>query len=217
MNNPPPDFDATDAALSARLRSIAPPSDLRRKLLALAPPPRRPAWWTLPVPAFALLLLTLAALASLQLASRQSVDAARAHFAAFFNTDFELDTTGQPLPALRAWLTQRGITPGATVPRGLAAFAPEGCRQISWGGHRGALICFPTGPGAIAHLIILPDAAFTDAAPPVPGPCRWNAKWASFAWSTGGYTYLVFTQTDPAALRRLLAALSPGPRTIARI
>lgn len=212
MNNPHPDFDATDAALAARLRSVAPPPDLRRKLLALAPPPRRAAWWTLPVPAFALVALTLCALGSLALAPRQSVGAARAHFAAFFNTDFQLETTGQPLPAIRAWLKRCDVAPGATIPGGLAAYAPEGCRRITWGGHRGALICFPTGPCAIAHLIILPDAAFTDAAPRVPGPGRHDADWNSLAWSAGGYTYLVFAQTDDATLLRLLAALRAGPR-----
>lgn len=204
MNKSHPDFDATDAALAARLRAIAPPSDLRRKLLALSPPPRRTSRWAVPLPAFALAAVALLALVSIRSENAGSIAAARTHFAQFFNSDFSLDVTGQPLPALRVWLSARGLAPTARIPRGLAARVPEGCREITWGGQRGALICFET-PHGLAHLIMLPNAAFADAAPAAPRAMTKVAGWNSAAWSDGTYTYLVFTQGNAAVLRDLLA------------
>jgi hypothetical protein len=207
VNTEPPFEDPFDEVIARKLAQIAPPAELRSRLLA-----ERPSGTKVPVPAVeapgpsrwgwrgaALAAVLTVALVVFGLSSWErdagggnSLSAASSYFANFLESDFALGLKTADLPEIREWFVADQADGGFVVPGDLEALEPIGCRELSWDGNRGALICFRLTDGKVAHLIVFPNEAFGTS----PGDERVVIRvdgWERSAWSEGGRTYLLFT------------------------
>jgi len=199
MTEPRKDFDTSDGVISGILKTVEPPSDLRRRLMTLEPLPKRPAYgvWLVAVASLAMILLVI----SFEKRG-PSLDKAEADLAAFLSTDFALSVSGKSLPDLRQWLGAKSAPSGEGLPANLAALVPEGCRVIDWDGHRASLICFEAPGGMVLHLVIFEGGTFQK----ISGSPRiaQRGSWSVASWSSGSSQFLLFGEMDSEILRGLL-------------
>ncbi len=195
----PDDYDDIDRAIAGRLREILPPDNLRRRLLAIEP---RKAegfpWPTWLGAAAAAVVLAILLIRSEPLSPVQ----ARADLAGFLSSNFSLEVTGRPLPMVRDWLAGRGIGGDAQIPPGLARMVPVGCREITWQGRRGALICFDGGAAGVIHFAVFDAAGFAPSSGRM--PFERIAGWNATSWQKDGLIYFVFAKADDAEIERAL-------------
>ena len=198
MSEPNPDFDETDAVIAQRLREVAPPADLRHRLLALAPAPSS-SWlaWLICTGSAAVIAVVII---GTSLLSQPDSEGAVRDLGNFLNSPFELTVVGRPLPELQAWLVQKGH-PTATIPPALAARIPEGCRLLDWNGFQASLICFETTSGVV-HLVTFPAGTFRDlsTSPRIVQSGPWNAV----VWRSAGADFLLFGESSAESMRQLL-------------
>ncbi len=206
----PDRFDETDAVLARKLTEIAPPADLRARLLATAKTPEiveaptRSGNWLIGgiIAAAATLVLSLFLLG--EWAHRgEPIGAATADISRFLSGKFDLALQTSSVVKVREWLTANNPHHQIDLPAALAGRAPMGCRELMWRDHRGSLACFSMGGGKLAHLAMFPTKIFADA----PGSAPVIAKaggWTRAAWSRDGMTYLLFVPEGTDPMKELL-------------
>ncbi len=202
---------AVDAAIAARLATIAPPAGLRDAILvgARASRPRR-VWWQNPLwlAAAACLAVTLS-LFTLRSGSTAKPAASVANaFAALALHDLAADGADHlgHTPGL-VWLEDRLADPAHPVTAVLAGFgitqlAPGGCREFSASGHQVFELCFARD-GKMYHLYMASRADFPAAAGPTP-VIDTQAALAAATWSDTNNIYAVVTAAGADALRNIL-------------
>lgn len=213
------------AALDAKFGEIAPPANLRARILETAPPTARSQRWTRRhtiLAAAALLVISLVGSALWLERPFTSGVASRAAYqqdmATFLDRFFLLDYESDKIEDVTGWLArERGIKNFA-VPQSLAAHPSLGCEVIPWNGRLTYLICFDVD-GELYHLFLLPGG--TDLAAPAGESKRFpvDPKWATASWSDGNDLYFCCSLEDPDRFRRILdrpvrmnRADSPRPR-----
>lgn len=211
----PDPFDETDAVLARKLAEIAPPADLRARLLALASEKPGVAeaklhsgtWWVGGIiAAAAALVLSLFMLG--QWAHRgEPIGAATADLSSFLSHKFSLAMETSNVGKVREWLAANNPRHSINLPAALAGRPPVGCRELMWRDHRGSLACFSMGDGRLAHLAMFPTKTFSDA----PGNAPVIAKageWTRAAWSRDGMTYLLFVPEGADPMKELIGSIS---------
>jgi hypothetical protein len=129
-----------------------------------------------------------------------TVEDARAHLAAFANTDFTLERTTTDLPEIRQWFVERGMAEAAVVPAALADMVPEGCRTLDWRGRKVGLVCFATPDQGVVHLFSVPGLR----GPPEPVVADVGG-WRVLTWRANGMTYLLYSKGSADQVRALVA------------
>lgn len=198
---------AHDAAVTAKLREIAPPPGLREAILAgarvsraAAPGWRRPVWLGLAAAAGVLLAVT-AGLWPRRAEAKPDVLASFALVDALEGAAH--GGHGGPAAALQAELSKRDTRLGRRLPVEFAQLESTGCRTVSVGG-RGVLeICFQR-EGKWFHCYIarcedFPQLAATEAA-------RFTSSGAITAvtWADGAHRFVVAGPEGREALARML-------------
>lgn len=189
-----------DEVIAGKLAAITPPNGLFERCLAEG---RRAARQKLLSHA----VLPLAALLAVGLLiyglvtwgggelEGNSLRAATADWAEFFDSDFRLEKVTADLGEIRAWYAAGNSGEPVSIPQSLEEAEPLGCREIEWGGESGSLICFKMKDGQIAHLIVISNGAFLDPPGAAPEVAR-VGDWTRSAWRQGGMTYLLFSPGD---------------------
>jgi hypothetical protein len=141
---------ALDAAIAARIHSVAPPPNLGTQLLLARKVIRPRPWWRKPawVAAAAIVALLISA-ASLLFLRRTG----EAEFASFRGTMIEasidmtkhIDVVGLDADELKRWLIEHRGHPGFVLPSALAAKGIMGCKVLDWHGHHVTLLCLKFG------------------------------------------------------------------------
>jgi hypothetical protein len=202
-------FDETDAVLARKLAEIAPPADLRARLLASTKTPEiveaRTSSGTLWVggiiAAAAALVLTLFMLG--QWAHKgEPISAATAELSTFLSHKFPLAMETSDLGKVRGWLAANNPKHKIDLPAALAGRPPVGCRELMWRDHRGSLACFSMGDGRLAHLAMFPTKTFADAPGGTPVIAK-AGEWTRAAWSRDGMTYLLFVPEGADPMKEL--------------
>jgi len=209
---------AFDRAVSAKLRDVPIPADLRdtilagRKIEQMTPRFRLPYW----LAAAAMIALCIGlgfhygngTTPARAISIAQAVPALASHdYAAGSIAFLEDDTT--PLGMLSpdhekvvAWLKQQHSPLGA-IPNKMESLPSVGCQTFHVRGHAVSLICFTMTGGGVCHLFTIEKQALAD--PPGASPSFGReGSWTTASWSDAEHTYMLATQADPDTLRHLL-------------
>lgn len=198
------------AGVAAKLRSIAPPPELRDAVLAgcraterATPPARARMWRPLPWMALAAAVVLLAAGTAL-FWPRAAAGADELTRFAFNDVRFgRHGGHGAPAAALVAELSAPTAHLMNGLPIDFVRLRHTGCRTLRVGGHDVLEVCF-TRNGAEFHCYIAHAADF--APQPVGGPpeLAQSADLSAAAWTRGAYRYVVVGAASLEAVRRLL-------------
>jgi hypothetical protein len=196
------------AAVSGRLRQIAPPPGLREAILAGARVSGGAAarsWWSRPAwlavaASVALLLGVSAALWSQRGAAQLD---RLADFAVNDTLHAKHASHGATAGALEVMLGQPTTRLGGNLPVDFAALRTTGCRTLSFAGHDVLEICFTRG-GAEFHLYMLQQADFPRLPAPAEAEFGTRAGAGFLSWADATHRYLVVSAAGVAALRQLL-------------
>lgn len=201
---------AFDAAVSARLAAIAPPSGLREAILAGARVSRSapPAWWRRPA------LLAMAASLALLLAvagvfSGREARAlpgrldAIARFALADPVSAHEGPHADKLGQFGAWLETSSNQLGGDMPLDFAGLKAQGCRTINVAGYEVFEICF-NRDGKWFHVYAARRGGL--AAPWIRQAPVYNEAGdrSSVAWADKSHLYVVVSSAGKEALERLL-------------
>ena len=115
-----------------------------------------------------------------------------------------LELDSRDLERIQTWLSRTDAPADVSVPPGLSALEPVGCRVLFFRGQKVTLICFRRGGTKLAHLLVLDRLALqglrSDGAPVF----AQEADWMTAAWREKGRIYLLAAQGDRALLERYL-------------
>lgn len=205
-----------DSAIAKRVQSIAPPADLRARILTgvrVSRPARsmlaRRLW------AMAATIMLLAGLGiwfSME-NGRQSEgweDQALAALTQLISGKEKFDATSANAAVLQQWLKSRGAPYGDGMPTSLRALASLGCKQVSWNGHEISIICFQGPGGELVHLAMMDSAALQH--PPPEGHPVYESRdgWQLACWSQGGTAMMLATLAPQGELEQLLGLINPA-------
>ncbi len=212
LNTEPPFEDPVDEVIARKLAQITPPAELRERLLderpgemkvpvpvVEAPGPNRWMWRASALAAALILALVVFGLTSWEqyAGGDRSLSAASSYFANFLKSDFDLGLKTDNLPEIREWLAAGQADGEFAVPENVKGLEPIGCRELTWDGNQGALICFRLENGKLAHLIVFSSEAF--GGDPLGDRLVERVDgWERAMWSEGGRTYLLFAPLNGA-------------------
>jgi hypothetical protein len=199
---------AFDARARAALQAVAPPTDLRARILA-AHTARRftPSVWLalaaglalaigaffwLPRPAFPSAPLTTA-------------EFTRNALGVIANGGWEFGQASSQPADLQPWLAAHGAPHHFQIPKGLQGIRSLGCQRFSFQGTTATLICFTLDQDHTVHLFVVDAKGLRDAPPAGAPSTAQSGNVATIAWSQNGQTFLlVAPDLDSRTLRSLI-------------
>lgn len=201
---------AHDRAVAAKLAAITPPAGLREAILAgsrasqplvSAAPARvwwrRPAWVT--VAAAIAILLGVAAWWRLPVGGASLEDFA-------LNTvahGFRLQKHSADVGELKSWLADRRGPLPETLPGEFAQLRALGCRTLDYRGRDVSLVCFERD-GREYHVFVARRGDLPGELAPAAARFRQQGKLVAAAWSDAQRHYVVVSDAEMPALRKLL-------------
>jgi hypothetical protein len=202
---------AFDQKISAKLKEVPVPSELRARLLTEGKVVQMPTSKLVPHwLAIAAIIVVLGVIGDLVVHPvSRTAPIARAEYSAT-----ALDFLGNDAPSLGmmspehdkvlAWLQERNAPTGSFPTTHMTALPTVGCQKFMVKGHAVSLICFALTGGGIVHLFVVDEKGLADP-PSSTGPeFKQIASWATASWSDGDKSYMLATQAGPDALRQLL-------------
>ena len=197
-----------DQAFAAKLQETPIPPDLRARVLAAATRRSENQWvWIGRAILAAAAIVLLALLLNPVRQPGHILDQFRGEMISFVKLTPPLEVETADLDRIQDFLrrTQAPTPAEATIPPGLKALAPAGCRVLSFRGHKVTLICFKREDGRVAHLFVVERAAL----PRLPGPSEAivaaeEGEWITAAWQEGDKAYVVAAQGERTLIRRFL-------------
>lgn len=207
MNKPEKSFDETDAILARKLQSLAPPQDLRRRLIALEPENRwrwSRLFWQLGAAAAAAALTAGLLVLSTPRTPVPTLAQTRSGLAEFVRKGFALEKLTPTLADVRHWLADAQPASPPGLPSGLDGRPPIGCRKMEWRGLHGVLVCFALESGQEAHLFIFPKSAFPEIHSSTPVSTV-EQGWTTSAWTDGVNAYVLLAPENSGAIHQLFA------------
>jgi hypothetical protein len=199
-----------DRAISAKVRAVPVPADLKAAILAgrrVAEP--RPWWrrreWMAIAAAVVALLGGLIAWAALR--EETGFAAYRTDMFNIASSIYRVDKESGDVNELRRWLAENGGHREIAVPAGLRSVPSIGCSLLDWQGKKVTLICFrigPAGPNDEVHLFVI-DRADLPEAPLVDQTLRVRkGDWSVATWNRGNKVYLLAGYGDTARIKKFL-------------
>jgi len=203
---------AFDRAISAKLRDVAIPSDLRdtilasRKIEQMTPRFRLPYGFAVAAMIMICLGLGLYVSRPVNRTSPQvqivSHDYAKGSIAFLEDDSTPLGMLSPDHEKVVAWLKQQH-SPLGTIPTKMENLPSVGCQTFHVQGHTVSLICFTMSGGGVCHLFTIEKRALAD--PPGTSPSFGReGSWTTASWSDANHTYMLAAQADPDTLRHLL-------------
>jgi hypothetical protein len=141
---------ALDAAIAARIHSVAPPTNLKAQLLSVRKMIRSRPWWRKPAwvaaAASVALLISGASLLLLHRSGERDFALFRGKMIeASLDTRRHVDVAGLDADELKQWLIENHGQPRFVLPPGLANKGIKGCKVLNWHGHWVTLLCLKFG------------------------------------------------------------------------
>ncbi|MCG3150336.1 MAG: hypothetical protein PCFJNLEI_03819 [Verrucomicrobiae bacterium] len=188
---------ARDLAVRNKLRAVAPPADLKARLLSeqkVSAFPfnltRQPRW----LQAVAAVILLGLAILWLRATRQDAFLEFRTEMAQLVATEFPLDTHTNNLAALQQIFSAKGWPASYVVPPALRKLHIEGGCLREWRGKKVALLCFETKTNGDVWLFVV-DRQVTPDAPTTADPqVTQTGNITTASWTSGAYTYLLATE-----------------------
>lgn len=133
----------------------------------------------------------------------------RSEMVSFVKLTPPLELEATKLDRIQDWLKQVAAPAEVSVPPGLAALQPIGCRVLLFRGEKVTLICFRRGEGKLAHLFVVDRAALPALRLGNKRTFAQEGNWMTASWQKDGRLYLLATQGDRKLLKHYLG---PDPK-----
>lgn len=199
-----------DRAFAAKFASAPIPRDLRKRIRTMSAQAGDGAqlWWRR-VALAAAAIVTLALLFDVLQHRGASLDDFRREMVGFIKLTPPLEFESADLKRIEKWIgnADAPLPATATIPPGLTALDPAGCRVLFFRGHKVTLICFKRGNGKLAHLLVIDRAALSKLPNKNSPAFAPEGEWMTAAWQNGSYAYVLAAQGDRATLEHYLARL----------
>jgi hypothetical protein len=128
----------------------------------------------------------------------------RGEMISFIKLTPPLELESRDLEQIQTWLSRTDAPAEVSIPPGLAALEPVGCRVLFFRGQKVTLVCFRRSGTKLAHLLVLDGLPLrnllSDGAPVF----AQEGEWMTAAWRTKGRIYVLAAQGDRALLERYL-------------
>jgi hypothetical protein len=115
-----------------------------------------------------------------------------------------LELESRELERIQTWLSRTDAPADVSVPPGLSALEPVGCRVLFFRGQKVTLICFRRGGTKLVHLLVLDHLALQSLHSGGAPVFAQEGEWMTAAWRGKGRIYLLAAQGDRALLERYL-------------
>lgn len=182
-----------DATLSASLRTIPAPTDLKTFILANCKVVRPPFWrdWRVHAAAAAIvfvLAVTGGAFATSKPAPFPQFRSELINRAWDGQTHLDFESTD--VIRIKQWLARNFAPADFTLPEGLREARMHGCRIVEVDGRRVPMICLGDGFRHL-HLFVVDGAQFTQLPPEGAPDFEKCGAWKTASWNRGGKTYVL--------------------------
>jgi len=208
-----------DALISEKLLSVAPPAELKARILAarqnsaaapqavpvahFSAPRRGRGPWAVTLMALALGIALLAWIVPVGV---------RPSFATYKNDLTEqivsgeithLEFTSNQITPLKEWLAAHHSPADICIPAGAERLPGVGCRTFTWKGKAVSQVCFALEDGKIVHLFVIGQGAWNSAPPEGHPEFTHHGEWTMASWREAGATYVLAGIGDQADLEKL--------------
>lgn len=193
---------AFDAAVAAKMRTLAPPPGLREAILAGARIERRRASWLRPVgwAAAAMIAVALVVTALWQRSNSPDRLEALARFALEDLQQGRHGGHGEAMGALQAKLANPATRLAGLLPIDFAALAGSGCRTLHFAGRDVLEVCFERN-GTELHFYVFPRADLPERLEP---QALALGRATALAWSDQRFAYALVGNATAESLRKFL-------------
>lgn len=198
---------ALDRAFSAKLRSCAPPPELRMQLLLALTTVRRVPWWRRPgTIALAACVAVIVCLGTGRF-TRQRDDTFLAFRQAMVQASLDkadhTDVAGLDAVGYKRWIAAHHGDPDFILPSGLAKNNVAACRVLEWQARRVTMLCFDL-PGHHADIFVVNEGDLPGVSLDHSPTFYADNGETSAAWKQGNKIYLVATTLPISDLQQLL-------------
>ncbi|MDB4745982.1 hypothetical protein OAG52_02205 [Verrucomicrobia bacterium] len=115
-----------------------------------------------------------------------------------------LDYQGRSLSNVRNWLKDNHSLAQFEVSHTLANQPTMGCQVLEWNGAQVTLVCFDTGDGQLAHLLVVDRSAFPDLGELSEPVMESVAGWTTASWVSKDRVYLLAGKGERPEIRAFL-------------
>lgn len=200
---------AWDAAVRQGLGSIPVPADLKYAILTgerIVPGPAH--WWQrrgvlVAAAAVLVFLITLGVLFLNRGKSTNSFAQFRRSMIGTALREYRMDLQTNDMREIRTFLGRRGAPADYSVPAGLEKLKLTGCGVLDWQGKPVTMVCFERNDINLLWMFVMKVADWKDR-PPSQAQFEKVITCATASWTEGDTVYVVASEVDEAALRKLL-------------
>lgn len=204
-------------ALDAKLGEVAPPSDLRTRILATHQGNHRSArrWSRRRAVLGTAAILLLSLLGGYLWVNRpfegggRTAGAYERDMTTFLDRFFLLDYESEKVSDVKEWIADRHGIETFRIPPALSAYPSLGCEVIHWQSRVSFLICFDV-EGVVYHLLLLPGGMDLESPAGDRGAHALDPKWATARWNEGNDLYFCCALESQAPFQRVLKGLPAG-------
>jgi hypothetical protein len=115
-----------------------------------------------------------------------------------------LDYQGRSLSDVRDWLTSNHSVAQFEVSHTLSNQPTMGCQILDWNGAQVTLVCFDTGDGQLAHLLVVDRSAFPGLGERAQPIIESVAGWTTASWVSKDQVYLLAGKGERPEIRAFL-------------
>ena len=190
---------AFQQTMRRKLRGIAPPPQLKARILMPAKIVRPRVWWQNPVwLAAAAAVALLVTLAPLWLPSRvpDRFKDYQYRMVGAVLRDYRMDVVTNQMEVVRRVLSEKGAPQDYAVPPRLQQLALTGGGALRWRSHPVAMVCFDRGASQMVYLFVIERAALKDPPPAAPRVAKIN-KLMTASWTAGDKSYVLAGPDEP--------------------
>ena len=202
---------ALDAVISEKLNEVEVPAELKSTILVghrmMTRPGAKGGAWTF-FAKWAAVLIVFAGIGSLLLFRPSSDDPLATYRAELISLlamkASPLDYHSSSLTDVQRWLAEREMASEFAVSNALSTQATMGCQILDWNGAQVTLICFDTGDGQLAHLLVVDRSALPGLEATQERVLSVKEGWTTAIWVTKDKGYLLAGKGERPELRTFL-------------
>ncbi len=198
---------AFHACIRAKLQSIAPPAELREKILARQPPAPKVLWWRRPAYlALAAMVVFLCCLAAYWLKPLEPsrLESFRIRMTKEALRGYRMDLATHDMSQVRAYLAQHSPHGHFVLNPSLEKIPVLGCKLMRWQNQPVSLICFGQNKTDLLWYFIIYQSALAGETITHQPVLQSEGKLMTAIWTQGTHTYFLAVMGDEQALRKYL-------------
>jgi hypothetical protein len=196
-----------NTAVATKLRQIAPPADLKQRILSGRPRAQVIHFWQRPqllaLAAAVVLLLGLSWYGMIPSQSSQ-LAAYRVRMAKTALREYRMDLLSQDLSQIKAFLAQNNFPADYVLSPEVAKLPGVGCALLKWQDQPVSMVCLDVGKGELLWVFVMNQGSVKGMTAPARPEFAQVGKLATATWSQQGKTYLLARVGDQQAIQKYL-------------